>query len=327
MKKKLLSVLLAVTLVATALTGCGDEGKDKDVESVENDDDADVNEESDDKGEEASSNGVQVEGPDVEDDLIEIEGEVTTIEDGDTADEDDTDDTVVEDDADDVVDEDADTEEDTADEEDTDDMSGDKDWSTAYDDFFSREGIIPEKTMMTMGMEMDGLVFDLKMAGIDDDFYMAYDFGTAALDMYAIDGKVYAHAVMGADEVWNYAAATEEELSEMFTMTDTSFTETTEGTECTYREEVEEDGVIYDVLDVVVEEDGVSNTVGYYVNRETQVIEKCVVVQDGVEVEVLITAIDSIELPAEAADATEATMEDISGLLIGVMLVGMGAEM
>ncbi len=301
MKKKLLSVLLAVTLVAAVFTGCGDKDADKDDKNVEATDDADDDDDKgdadkDDAEEDKSGEGeIMTEGPDVEDGLIESEGEVTPIED-----EEEDDDTVV---------------------------SDDKDWSTAYDDFFSREGIIPEKVMMTMNMEMEGMVFDVKVAGVDNNVYMSYDFGTAVLDLYSVDGVVYAHAVMGADEVWNYANATQDEIDSMFTVTDTSFAEAEAGTECTYREEVVEDGVVYDVLDVVVEEDGESQVVGYYVNRETQVIEKCVVVQDGMEVAVLISEIDGVELPAEAANATEATMEDIGNLLIGVMLVGMGMEM
>jgi hypothetical protein len=40
-------------------------------------------------------------------------------------------------------------------------------------------------------------------------------------------------------------------------MTDTGFADTENATACTYREEVVENDIVYDVLDVVIEEEGI----------------------------------------------------------------------
>lgn len=297
MKKRLLSVLLAVSLMATALTGCGDKDDDKEdekVESVEDDD-----KEADDK-EDGNDLEIKTEGP-IDDGMIEVEGEVT----------------VIEEDEEEVTPEEPEEEDETP--------AADGDWANAYDDYFSREGILSDKIMLTMTVEESGMVMDIAVATAGEDVYMAYDFGTAALDLYVVDQVIYACTKMEGVESWMYAPVTPgSDTESMFSMTDTGFADTENATACTYREEVVENGIVYDVLDVVIEEEGVTSTAAYYVNRETQKIEKCVVEQDGVEAECFFVEIDGITLPAEAANAVEGTEEDIMGALIGVMFMAMG---
>lgn len=304
MKKRLLSVLLAVSLMATVVTGCGgkdDDKEDKNVESVE-DDGEEAEDEEPAKDKEENELEEKTEGP-IDDGMIEVEGEVTVIE----PDEEDEPAT-------------------TPEEEDT--PAADGDWANAYDDYFSREGIIPEKMMLTMSVEESGIVMDVAIASAGEDIFMSYDFGTAALDLYSIDKVLYACTKFEGTESWIYAPVTEgSDTESMFSMTDTGFANTDNATACTYREEVVENGIVYDVLDVEIEEDGVTSVAAYYVNRETQMIEKCVVAQDGIEAECFFIEIDGITLPAEAANAVEGTEDDIMGALIGVMFMGMGAGM
>lgn len=298
MKKKLLSLLMAVSIVAVAITGCGAKENDKEdekVESVEDDAEDDDTEDDADKNDSGNVNEEKTEGP-IDDGMIEVEGEVTVLDEDENSEEENSEGEVVA-----------------------------NEWATAYDDYFSREGIISENVMVTMSMAMEGMVFDIKVATVDEQVYMSYDFGTAALDMYVMEDVIYACTKYEGVEEWIYAPVTDGSESEsMFSMTDTSFVDTENATSCTYREEVVENGVVYDVLDVELEEDGVTSVVAYYVNRETQKIEKCVVEQDGVEAECYIVEIESIELPAEAANATEGTEDDIMGALLGIMFMGMG---
>ena len=310
MKKRLLTVLLAVSLMATSLTGCGgkeDDKEDKNVESAEDDEvEADDEEEAEDQ-EETSGNELEekTEEPS-EDGMIEVEGEVTVIE----PDEEDV--TATE------------PEEETPAEPEEDTPVADGEWANAYDDYFSREGIIPENMMMTMSVEESGMVMNIAIGTAGEDVFMSYDFGTAALDLYIVENVIYACTKMEGTESWIYAPASEDSES-MFSMTDTGFADTENATACTYREEVVENGIVYDVLDVVIEEEGITSNAAYYVNRETQKIEKCVVAQDGIEAECFFTEIEGITLPEESANAVEGTEDDIMGALIGVMFMGMGA--
>ncbi len=304
MKKRLLTVLLAVSLVATSLIGCGgkeDDKEDKNVESVEDDEaEADDEEEAEDKEETAGNELEEKTEEPSEDGMIEVEGEVTVIE----------------------PEEEEETPAEPEEEEDT--PAVESEWANAYEDYFSREGIIPENMMMTMSVEESGIVMNIAVATAGEDVYMSYDFGTAALDLYIVENVIYSCTKMDGVESWIYAPASEGSES-MFTMTDTGFADTENATACTYREEVVENDIVYDVLDVVIEEEGVTSNAAYYVNRETQKIEKCVVEQDGVEAECFFIEIEGITLPEESANAVEGTEDDIMGALIGVMFMGMGA--
>lgn len=312
MKKRLLTVLLAVSLIATSIIGCGnkdDEKEDKNVESVEDDEtDTDDEEEAEDKEENAGNELEEKTEEPSEDGMIEVEGEVTVIE----PDEEEVN----------VTEPEEETPAEPEEEEET--PVADGDWANAYDDYFTREGIIPENMMMTMSVEESGMVMNVAIGTAGEDVFMSYDFGTAALDLYIVENVIYACTKMDGMESWIYAPASEGSES-MFSMTDTGFADTENATACTYREEVVENDIVYDVLDVVIEEEGITSNAAYYVNRETQKIEKCVVEQDGVEAECFFIEIEGITLPAESANAVEGTEDDIMGALIGVMFMGMGA--
>ena len=304
MKKRLLTILMAVSLMATALTACGGDDADKEDEKVESVEDDDTEA---DEAEEAEENEGELEVKTEEpgdDGMIEVEGEVTVIE------EDEEEVTPAE-----------------SEEEDADSVA-DSEWANAYDDFFSREGILSEKLMISMSMEESGMVFDIAVGVAGEDMFMSYDFGTAGVELYLVDKVLYAGTKMEGVESWIYAPVTEgSDAESMFDMTDTGFTDVENATSCTYGGEVEENGIVYDILDVVIEENGITSLAAYYVNRETQKIEKCVVEQDGVEAECFFTEIEEIVLPAEAANAVEGTEEEVFGALLGVMFMAMsGAE-
>ena len=324
MKKRLLTILMAVSLMATALTACGGDDADKEDEKVESVEDDDTEA---DEAEEAEENEGELEVKTEEpgdDGMIEVEGEVTVIE------EDEEEVTPAESEEEEVTPAEPEEEEVTPaepEEEDADSVT-DSEWANAYDDYFSREGILSEKLMISMSMEESGMVFDIAVGVAGEEMFMSYDFGTAGVELYLVDKVLYAGTKMEGVESWIYAPVTEgSDAESMFDMTDTGFTDVENATSCTYGGEVEENGIVYDILDVVIEENGITSLAAYYVNRETQKIEKCVVEQDGVEAECFFTEIEEIVLPAEAANAVEGTEEEVFGALLGVMFMAMsGAE-
>lgn len=203
-----------------------------------------------------------------------------------------------------------------------------KDWSTAYDDYFERENITPVNALCTAMASADGVSFELNVAKVDDVMMMSYDFDTASFEMYATSDKVYAHYSMGAEETWIWApVSSDDEVSALTDTANTTIIDTENITESKYRETMEEDGVIYDVLDTQIDDGTTTSTAVVFVNRETQQISKCVMEEDGTSVVCLIEEIDTVEIPEAAANATEGTMEDVMGAMIGVMFLGAGAGM
>ncbi len=320
MKKYLLPFLIVASLFATTFSGCGEQkATDEDnrmesVDSVSADDKADKDVNAvviDTAGHSVTGDGVMVEGPDDDDAVVIIEGEVTEIPDGEVIESIDGDVTeVIGEVTTDVI------------------MDNGIDWSAKYDDYFTRDNIMPEKLKVMVIADTNGITYEMVAAMVNETVFLSYDFGTVALDMYVMADKAYICTKMEEQEVWNFAPLTSEEATDMTAGVEdnTTLIHSEHIGSVTYREALEEDGVIYDVLDVILE-DGyeVPGTAVYFINRETQQVAKCVIEQQGNTTVCLVEEIESIELPAEAENATEVTMEDILGALIGVMLQGSGA--
>ncbi len=295
MRKKLLSVLLAVTLMAGILTGCGgkeEPEEDKTIENVQEDDEDEVVTD-DNAGKVVDlGNGMMMEYPGGDDGLIEMEGEVTVIEE---------DVVIIEGDG-------------TVIEEDMVIIEGEvTDWAKAYEDYYAREDLLPYNRRMTTSTALQGASVDIVIATVGEEFYMRFDIGSAAIDLYATDGKVYAHTEMAEEESWIFAPITsEDELKSLFALsTEDTIVEPAYVTACVYVEEVVEAGVTYDVLLLKVDNGSVAGEAYYYVNRETQKVSRYTMEAEGELVECIIEEISSIEIPSEAANATEATSEEL----------------
>lgn len=301
MKKKLFAVLMAVSMMATVLTGCGEKEKadgDKVVEFVE-----------DDKKESKADEAKESEAESVEESTEESEATLESTEESKVEEsvEESKEETEV---AVESVDEDG------------------KDWSVAYDDYFERDDIMSKNIKCIASTSAEGMTFDLTVAVANETMWMGYDFGTASFDMYSLDDKVYACTVMDGEEVWIVAPVTsDDELSSLTDMADTSVVNTDYITACTYREAIEEDGVIYDVLDVEVDDGTTQGTAVYFINRASQKVEKCVVDQEGTTVVCLLEEIESVEVPKAAENATEATMDDVMTAMMTVIFTGASAGM
>lgn len=262
MRKRLLSILVVIALMASAMTGCGEKNDkaDKEVENVQEDEE---------EGKRTDNSAVNK--------VIEAEEEVNS--------------------------------------------SVEVNWTEAYKDYFMREGIIPEKVKLTMTTDMEGVSMDIVVAVVGEASYMHYAFENATLDLYGIGDMIYAHTVMCGEESWIYALVTSEEEANgvMNITTDTLIVDTEDVMSCTYVEEVVEDGVIYDVLFLAVNEGSAMGDVYYYVNRETQKVARFTMEQEGQVIECDVEEINSIELPTGAANATEGTVDDVAGALFAVM--------
>lgn len=299
MKKKFLTLLISVSLLTTTLASCGGkeaiEDADKQVETVETEATEPTIKPS------VTGEGVIMELP-TDDGIIEIEGEVTEIPDGDVTE-------IVGEVTTEVVPDDG------------------IDWSVKYDDYFTRDNIMPATPQITVSSFVDDIAMDLIVAATEESTYMAYDFGTVAIEMYLMGDKVYAFTSMEEEDAWYWAPVSlEEEVDAITGMADTPLVDNEDMESCTYREAIVEDGVVYDVLDVtVVDETETTGTAAYFINRETQMIEKCVMEQEGSIAVCFVEEVESIELPAEAAEATEVTMEDILGAMLSVLFLGSGA--
>lgn len=330
MKKKLFSLFISVALLATTITGCGGKetaDEDKRVESVEQKAEDIISAEhanrtNDDTnaatiGQSVTGEGIMVEGPGEDDGIIEVEGDVVEIVEGEVVE-------IIEGEVTEIIE----TQDDNVTGSTSDDTT---DWSTAYDDYFTRENIMPATPKVTVSTAADGITFDMVVAMVEDMAYMSYDFGTVAMDMYVMEDKVYIRSEMEGQEAWNFALITSEEEAQDMTVgieDNTTLIDNDSIGAVTYREALEEDGVIYDVLDVTVDENSnMPGTAVYFINRETQMVAKCVMEQQGNTAVCLVEEVDSIELPAEAATATEVPMEDVLGAMLGVLFMGAGANM
>ena len=283
MKKKLLTLLMAMTMTAMLFTGCGEKEADSDDVKASVEESKEEKEESKEESKEVaeeSTEEVVEEVVESTEEVVETEEEETVIADG-------------------------------------------EDWSNAYDDYFSRDDIMSEKTQITCAAVADEMTFDLIIAMDGDNMRMCYEFDEAMFDMYATKEKIYAFVEMQGESQWIWAPVeSEEDVDTMFSMSDTGVLDTDAVESVNYRETVEEDGVIYDVLDVLAE--GTEAT--YFVNRETQKIEKCVMDQDGVAMVMLIDEIESLEIPAEAEDATESTAEEVMMTMLAVLFSAASVE-
>ncbi len=196
-------------------------------------------------------------------------------------------------------------------------------WATAYEGYFEREDIMPEKFQMDTEISQDGITFGMIVASADQKAYMRYDFGGIAMDIYADEANIYTCTEMAGETSWMFVPITsEEDVDSVISMEESGMVDTDTFTSYGYKEEVTEDGVVYDVLTFESDNDGEATEGLCYINRETQKMEKMVVDTEAGPAVFDITEIDGIEIPAEAATATEGTQEDLVGAIFGVIMMG-----
>ncbi len=284
MKKRLLSILLAATLVAMSLTGCGDVATGVD--------DRETTQESEQpSSEQATEAPTEAPTPEPTEAPTPEPTEAPTPEPAE-----------------------APTAEPAG-------VTGE--WATAYEGYFEREDIMPDKFQMDTEISQDGVTFGMIIASADQKAYMRYDFGSIAMDIYANEEKIYTCTEMAGEKSWMFVPITsEEDVDSVINMDESGMVDTGTFTSYGYKEEVTEDGVVYDVLTFEADNDGEATEGLCYINRETQKMEKMVVDTEAGPAVFDITEIDGIEIPAEAENATEGTQEDLVGAIFGVIMMG-----
>ena len=205
-----------------------------------------------------------------------------------------------------------------------------KDWSTAYDTFLDNY-TMSDNLELTGKVEQDGLIMDMLIASANDNSCFSMNVSylenqPTSFSMYQIDGTSYVYYEVANEKGWVYTTETTSSdenstttIGGSMTVEDTFNVETFTNVE--YVEEINENDVIYDVLSVI-EETG--ETLKVFVNRDTQKIDKILTNQDGTDVVFYIKEIENIELPAEAANATESTTEEVAGIMLAVIFGSMG---
>lgn len=205
-----------------------------------------------------------------------------------------------------------------------------KDWSTAYDTFLDNY-TMSDNLELTGKVEQDGLIMDMLIASANDNSCFSMNVSylenqPTSFSMYQIDGTSYVYYEVANEKGWVYTIETTSSdenstttIGGSMTVEDTFNVETFTNVE--YVEEINENDVIYDVLSVI-EETG--ETLKVFVNRDTQKIDKILTNQDGTDVVFYIKEIENIELPAEAANATESTAEEVAGIMLAVIFGSMG---
>ena len=285
MKKKVLTLLLAMSVMATMFTGCNVAASQED--DVEVSEESKEEKESEEKESEESKEEKESEEKSSEASKEEKESEEKSSEA-------------------------------SSEEKSSEANAATGEWATAYDTYFDEHQILRDNAQMEATVEQDGLTMTTTIAVSGETSLMAYDFGVASVTIYVIDDKMYSYNYMAGEEAWMVAPVESEEDADavMDTSVDNDNIDS-----WSYKKEVTEDGVTYDVLEVQsTDDEGETTVMDCYVNRETQEIDKYAMTEDGTTMEFVVTDIDGIELPAEAASATEATTDDIAMGIVTVML-------
>ena len=200
-----------------------------------------------------------------------------------------------------------------------------KDWSTAYEDYFDRENTLPEMPKVRMLAYADGMTMTIECSVAEDVGLLRFECGDAVMDMYTTREKVYAYTWIEGEEEWVYTQiASEEEAASMMSYGEMAQVSSDwKGIKrYTYRSAVVQNAITYDTLNVVMEDKGETYACVFYINRETQMVERYSCVKDGTNMDCYIEEGEAFSLPEETAKAKKVEMEDISTKLITVMLMG-----
>ena len=316
MKKKLLSLLMATCMVAMVLTGCGQKDATGDGVKASVEESKESKEESKEEPKETEESTEEVEKTEE----VEITEEVEETEEVEITEE-------VEETEEVIDSSEEENEEDEESTEESDEVTDDElvpvvdengvDWSKAYDDYFKNQKGLEDNFMLDCSAFMDGMNFEMIIAVSGETVQMSCDLAVAQFDMYATKDKVYAYWELQGQSGWVWAPVESE--NDVDSLIDTSdYIVDSEAIEsCTYRETIEEGGVIYDILDVVTNE-GMS--IVYFVNRDTQKTEKYTMDDGNTSLVCLVEEIDSIEIPEEALNSEETTMDEIAMSMLGIIM-------
>lgn len=202
------------------------------------------------------------------------------------------------------------------------------DWTKAYDEYFNENRLMRDNSKHITSLNYNGVNVDMSTAISGENYLMSFDLEIAKMNVYNIDNTLYGNIVTEGESAWVYATTDSNIDFGSFVEMDIPTVEENINS-WAYKEEVTKNGIIYDTLTVTTDsEEGESNNMLCYINRETQKIDKYIKYKDGESTEFVVEDIESIELPATAASvATPATVEEIAaGLSTLLMVAAMAAS-
>lgn len=185
------------------------------------------------------------------------------------------------------------------------------DWSTAYDNFFDNGITIPESFEITTQMDLGGIVLDYVIAQDADVSMVRYRIGDYGVDAYTDGTEIVMENIGLNGSEWAYAEI--ESGDDVANILGADFTELMGGvtdsvSSSTYVEAVEEDGVVYDVMEIDTED----TPALVYINRETQNVNRMILEAEGLEMICKFENTMSVNIPAEAANATGMTKDELA---------------
>lgn len=202
------------------------------------------------------------------------------------------------------------------------DVDENVDWTTAYDNYFEENSMLRDNAKLETTLDVEGLEMTFIAARSGDSTYMGIDMGKGAFELYETNDMKYLRTISMGMEKWSCTPSDGTSSSSDIDSIKPVSVEDEDINSYTYREEVTINGVVYDVLDIVVngDEEGETEVMSCYINRATQLVDKYVFEMDGAEYEMYIESIQGISIPDKAIDAEEVTEEELTEAMVGVIV-------
>lgn len=185
------------------------------------------------------------------------------------------------------------------------------DWSTAYDDFFDNGLTIPETFVITTQMDLGGILLNYEIAQDAEISLVRYRIGDYGVDAYTINNTIIMENIGLNGSEW--VGASIESGDDVAEILGADFTELMGGvtdsvSSATYVEAVEENGVVYDVMEIDTE----GTPARVFINRETQTVSQMILEEDGLVMVCTFEGVSSIEIPDGLYTAAEMTKDELA---------------
>ena len=185
------------------------------------------------------------------------------------------------------------------------------DWSTAYDNYFANGITIPANFEITTQIDLGGIVLDYVIVMDTGVSMVRYRIGDYGVDAYSDDYTIIMENIGLNGSEW--VCAEIESGDDVADILGADFTELMGGATDTvsssmYVEAVEENGVVYDVIEIDTED----TPALVYINRNTQVLSKMILESEGLEMVCEFENPMAINIPAEAVNAAGMTKDELA---------------
>ncbi len=185
------------------------------------------------------------------------------------------------------------------------------DWDTYYEGYFDNVITFPDAYTIHYGKEMEGISIGYSVTYVDGETKVQYNIEDNVVDVYYSDEIILVGSPNMNSVDWAYAYLdSREQLKDAMSMIywEDMGTQTEKATYIEYVGMEQINDSIYDIVEVTFENEQNGQV---YINRESQSIYKLCYVTDGGNVEYFFEVNDGIQVPYEATEATEMSLDDI----------------